>query len=177
MHVTRCCPLFLFLYLHGELKEVRYVWSVVLAQPAQMVPKMRTISKHQIINNLLVGGLIVASLILYSPHHINNIINRRMSASVLSMDSPSFRPHVGGGVGGLGGTSPHHQRHRSRTSSPLSHGSNPSGGGGGEGHSNALKSYSFQTPTGYVFYGEYIWWPTYLSICPSYNFLINIIST
>lgn len=115
----------------------------------------------------------------YSLHHIisNKIINRRMSASVLSMDSPSFRPHVGGGVGGLGGTSPHHQRHRSRTSSPLSHGSNPSGGGGGEGHSNALKSYSFKTPTGYVFYGEYIWWPTYLSICPSYNFLINIIST
>lgn len=94
------------------------------------------------------------------------------------MDSPSFRPRVGGGVGGLGGTSPHHQRHRSRTSSPLSHGSNPSGGGGGEGHSNALKSYSFQTPTGYVFVCmNTYWWPTYY--CPFVHHIIvfNIIST
>ena len=74
-----------------------------------------------------------------------------MSASVLSMDSPAFRPRAPGGGGG-GGTpstnstyaSPHANRNRS--------GSNGSGtGSNGEGYSNAVKSYSFETPDGYVF--------------------------
>jgi len=77
-----------------------------------------------------------------------------MSASVLSMDSPAFRPRAPGGGGGGGGTpstnstfanSPHTARNRA--------GSNGSGtGSNGEGYSNAVKSYSFETPDGYVFF-------------------------
>ena len=71
-----------------------------------------------------------------------------MSANVLSMDSPAFRPRAPGGGGGTPSTtstfaSPHANRNRS--------GSNGSGAGSnGEGYSNAVKSYSFETPDGYV---------------------------
>lgn len=73
-----------------------------------------------------------------------------MSASVLSMDSPAFRPRAPGGGGCTPSTnstyaSPHANRNRS--------GSNGSGAGSnGEGYSNAVKSYSFETPDGYVFF-------------------------
>ena len=73
-------------------------------------------------------------------------------ASVLSMESPPFRPRGANGGGGTpsAGSSysspmPHHRRNQSGTSSPLSHGSS-----GGDGYSNAIRSYSFQTPNGYV---------------------------
>ena len=80
-----------------------------------------------------------------------------MSASVLSMDSPAFRPHASPGGGGGGtpstnstfATSPHHTRNRSGSNG--SNGGGLIGGGNDEGHSNAVKSYSFQTPDGYVF--------------------------
>lgn len=93
-----------------------------------------------------------------------------MSASVLSMDSPAFRPRAPGGGGGGGGTpstnstfanSPHTARNRA--------GSNGSGtGSNGEGYSNAVKSYSFETPDGYVFI--YI-----LCLCIAVKFVHNVL--
>eukprot|EP00986_Skeletonema_menzelii_P011063 scaffold5585_cov153-Skeletonema_menzelii.AAC.1 len=67
-------------------------------------------------------------------------------ASVLTMESPPFQPRSGGSSAASSFASPHHHRVRSGASSPLSHGSS-----GGEAHSNAVRSYSFQTPSGYVF--------------------------
>ena len=75
--------------------------------------------------------------------------------SVLSMESPPFRPR-GGGPGTVSSTgsfpSPGGGR-RSGGSSPLSHGS----GSGSDGYSNAVKSYSFQTPSGWVWLW-FVWW-------------------
>lgn len=72
-----------------------------------------------------------------------------MAASVLSMESPPFQPRISGSGGSSAGgssfASPGHHRIRSGASSPLSHGSM-----GGEAYSNAVRSYSFQTPSGYV---------------------------
>lgn len=72
-----------------------------------------------------------------------------MAASVLSMESPPFQPRISGSGGSSAGgssfASPGHHRNRSGASSPLSHGSM-----GGEAYSNAVRSYSFQTPSGYV---------------------------
>ena len=73
-----------------------------------------------------------------------------MSASVLSMDSPAFRPRAPGGGGtpstnSTFATSPHT---RNRSGSNGSNGGGSIGGGNDEGYSNAVKSYSFQTPDG-----------------------------
>ena len=88
--------------------------------------------------------------------------------SVLSMESPPFRPRGSGGFlgngGGVGGgvnpfspsgssgfTSPYrtnnvaHHRGVSGSHSPLL-----GGGSGGESYSNVVRSYSFQAPNGYV---------------------------
>ncbi len=79
--------------------------------------------------------------------------------SVLSMESPPFRPRGAGGFLGNGGgnpfspsgssgfTSPYRtnnavQRGVSGSQSPLL--------GAGESYSNVVRSYSFQTPNGYV---------------------------
>jgi len=75
-------------------------------------------------------------------------------ASVLSMESPPFRPRNGGGTvstsSSFGSPVPNHRNNRSGASSPLSHGS-------GDGYSNAAMSYSFQTPSGETLEIRNVW--------------------
>jgi hypothetical protein len=90
--------------------------------------------------------------------------------SVLSMESPPFRPRgsggflssnggasAGGGVGPFspsgssGFTSPYRGGNNVARSQSPSWGNGGAGGnGGGESYSNVVRSYSFQTPNGYV---------------------------
>jgi len=70
------------------------------------------------------------------------------------MESPPFRPRNGGGTvsasSSFGSPTPHHRNNRSGASSPLSHGS-------GDGYSNAVRSYSFQTPSGETLEIRNVW--------------------
>ncbi|KAL9180167.1 hypothetical protein ACHAXT_008137 [Thalassiosira profunda] len=74
-------------------------------------------------------------------------------ASVLSMESPPFRPRTAGSGGSLFQSpgSSQHRRTRSGASSPLSHGS------AAGGDSNAVPSYKFQTPDGETLEIRNVW--------------------